>query len=214
MLHRHNNKIGLKKSKFILLFLVNFLCHCLTFVGQYSFTMPALSNKQKTKCNNMAAACQSCHKSQAGSPLLIPDSGNIGSSAPESGLEFLGTHNLDNGDISSGLDLEIKEKDEQGYLREGEDLNDIYSDDKQEELDDDKLLRLLLEKGLKKREQQSQQPLIAYQSLLQPPSVEQWKKAEQRRGMGYSAPLAKRTVREHKQKAQEAEIIAKETRKG
>ena len=207
MLRSHNNKIGLKKSKFILLFLVNFLCHCLTFVGQYSFTMPALSNKQKTKCNNMAAACQSCHKSQAGSPLLIPDSGNIGFSAPKSGLEFLGTHNLDNGDISSGLDLEVKEKDEQGYLREGEDLNDIYSDD-------DKLLRLLLEKGLNEREQQSKQPLIAYQSFLQPPSAEQWKKAEQRRGMGYSGPLAKRTVREHKQKAQEAEIIAKETRKG
>ena len=207
VLHSHNNKIGLKKSKFILLFLVNFLCHCLTFVGQYSFTMPALSNKQKTKCNNMAAACQSCHKSQAGSPLLIPDSGNIGFSAPESGLEFLGTHNLDNGDISSGLDLEVKEKDEQGYLREEEDLNDIYSDD-------DKLLRLLLEKGLNEREQQSKQPLIAYQSLLQPPSAEQWKKAEQKRGMGYSGPLAKRTVREHRQKAQEAEIIAKETRKG
>ena len=176
--------------------------------------MPALSNKQKTKCNNMAAACQSHHKSQAGSPLLIPDSGNIGSSAPESGLEFSGIHDLDNGDISGGLDLEVEEEDGQGYLREGEDLNVIYSDDELEELNDDELLRLLLEKGLKEREQQSKQPLTAYQSILQPPSAEQWKKVEQRRGMGYSGPPAERTVREHKQKAQEAEMIAKETQKG
>ena len=51
------------------------------------------------------------------------------------------------------MDLEVEEENGQGYLREGENLNDIYSDDELEELDDDELLRLLLEKGLKEREQ-------------------------------------------------------------
>ena len=51
-------------------------------------------------------------------------------------------------------------------------------------------------------------------SLLQPSSAEQWKKAEQRRGMGYSGPPAEKTVREHKQKAWEAEMIAQEIQKG
>ena len=40
------------------------------------------------------------------------------------------------------MDLEVEEEDEQGYLREGEDLNDIYSDGELEELDNHELLRL------------------------------------------------------------------------
>ena len=73
----------------------------------------------------MATAHKSCHKSQVVSPLLTADLENISSSALESSLEFLGIHDLDNGDIGGGLDLEVEEEDDQGYLREGEDLNDI-----------------------------------------------------------------------------------------
>ena len=207
MLHSHNGETGSKKSKFILLFLVNFL---LTFFGQYSFTMPALSNKQKTKCNNMATAHQPCHKSQAGSPLLIPDSGNIGSSAPESDLEFI------------TWIIEILVVVWIWRLKRG--MSKIIWERKRIWMTFIVMMSwrswMMMNywdycwRRVWKREQQSKQPLTAYKSLLQPSSAEQWKKAEQRRGMGYSGPLAERTVREHKQKAWEAEMIAQEIQKG
>ena len=196
--------------------------------------MPAYLNKQKKKQNSMAIARQTHHKFRAASPLLIPVPKNIGSSTPEGSPEFLAINDLNNGEISDGMDLELwpnspldlekdwddslnlAEEDEPGFVRERdlEELDEIYSDYEFSELEGEDLLKQMLEEGLKEREDEKRKPLTPYEKLLQPPSAEQWKKAERRRGLGYSGPPAERTVREHNQKAREAKRIAKEMREG
>jgi len=113
---------------------------------------------------------------------------------------------------------EEDEWDEQGYVMEGEELDDIYGDDELEELEGEELeasLKLAMENQLERIEQsnESYQP-TPYESIMQGASASEWKKAESKRGFGYSGPPAARTEREHRQKARKAEEINKEIRKG
>jgi hypothetical protein len=108
--------------------------------------------------------------------------------------------------------------DEQGYVMEGEELEDIYGDDELEELEGEELevsLKLAMENQLKRIEQSSEnyQP-TPYEAIMQGASASEWKKAESKSGFGYGGPPAARTEREHRQKAREAEEINKEIRKG
>jgi hypothetical protein len=91
----------------------------------------------------------------------------------------------------------------------------LNGDDELEELEGEELkasLKLAMENQLK-RVGQSNEP-TPYETIMQGASASEWKKAESKRGLGYSGPPAARTEREHRQKAREAEKINKEIRKG
>ncbi|KIM89851.1 hypothetical protein PILCRDRAFT_2129 [Piloderma croceum F 1598] len=97
---------------------------------------------------------------------------------------------------------------------EGEELDDIYGDDELEELEGEELkasLKLAMENQLK-RVGQSNEP-TPYETIMQGASTSEWKKAESKRGLGYSGPPATRTEREHRQNAREAEKINKGSEK-
>jgi len=209
--------------------------------------MPQPSKSAKNKAVGIAKARQSRHTSRASSPgLLVPDpeipttpEGSRRSSSP--GFEIM--IDLDSGDISDGMTvkaatdshLELEEDwgnefdqenkdqeedawDEQGYVMEGEELEDIYGDDELEELEGQELeasLKLAMENQLKRIEQSSENyQSTPYEAIMQGASASEWKKAESKRGFGYRGPPAARTEREHRQKAREAEEINKEIRKG
>jgi hypothetical protein len=152
------------------------------------------------------------------------DSGDISDgmtveAATDSHLELEGDWgclNLEEAKIDQeNKDQEWDEWDEQGYVMEGEELDVIYGDDELEELEGEELkasLKLAMENQLK-RVGQSNEP-TPYETIMQGASASEWKKAESKRGLGYSGPPAARTEREHRQKAREAEKINKEIRKG
>ena len=98
-------------------------------------------------------------------------------------------------------DQEEDEWDEQGYVMEGEELDDIYGDDELEELEGEELeasLKLAMENQLERIEQskENHQP-TPYEAIMQGASASEWKKAESKRGFGYNGPPAARTEREH-----------------
>ena len=113
---------------------------------------------------------------------------------------------------------EFEDEDEQGYVREGEELEDIYEDEELSELegeDLEKSLKLVMENQMERMEQRKrEQELTPYETVMQGASTSVWKKAESKRALGYSGPPAVRTAREHRQKARKAEEINKEKRKG
>ena len=115
-------------------------------------------------------------------------------------------------------DQEGDEWDEQGYVMEREELDDIYGDDELEELEGEELeasLKLAMKNQLERIEQrnESYQP-TPYESIMQGASASEWKEAESKRGFGYSGPPAARTERKHRQKARKAEKINQKIRKG
>ena len=122
----------------------------------------------------------------------------------------------------SGFEAEIdqyfEDEDEQGYIREGEELEDIYEDDELSEMEGEELeksLKLVMEDQMERMEQRKRdQELTSYETVMQGASASDWKKAESKRGLRYSSPPAARTEREHRQKAREAEDINKKIRKG
>src|ERR1700692_2669029 len=162
--------------------------------------------------------------------------------SPSPGPEIL--TNLDNEEINEGIILEgprnsplglgrswdqldlseakidqyFEDEDEQGYVREGEELEDIYEDDELSEMEgeeSEKSLKLVMEDQMERMEQrQRDQELTSYETVMQGASASDWKKAESKRGLGYSGPPAARTEREHRQKARKAEELNKEIRKG
>ena len=105
-------------------------------------------------------------------------------------------NNLYSGDINDGMiveaatdshlqlnkDQEKDEWDEQGYVMEGEELDDIYGDDELEKLEGEELeasLKLAMENQLERIEQsnESYQP-TPYESIMQGASASEWKDAE------------------------------------
>ena len=114
--------------------------------------------------------------------------------------------------------FEFVDEDEQRYVREDEELEDIYEDDKLSELEGEELqqsLRLVMEDQMGRIEQRKKdQGLTPYETVLQGASAADWKKAESKRGLGYSGPPAARTEREHRQKARKAEEINQKIRQG
>jgi len=116
------------------------------------------------------------------------------------------------------IDQYFEDEDEQGYVREGEELEDIYEDDELSEMEGEELeksLKLVMEDQMERMEQRKRdQELTSYETVMQGASASDWKKAESKRGLGYSGPPAARTEREHRQKEREAEEINKKIRKG
>ena len=112
-------------------------------------------------------------------------------------------------------DQEEEEQDEQGHVMVREGLDDIYKDDELEELEGEELkasLKLVMENQLKRIQQRNE--LTPYEAIMQGASASEQKKAELKRGLGYSGFLAARTERGHRQKVREAENFYEETRKG
>ena len=101
---------------------------------------------------------------------------------------------------SSESEAKIDE-DEQGYVREGEELEDIYEDDELSELEGEELeksLKLVMENWMERMEQRKREKeLTSYETVMQGASTSVWKKAESKRVLGYRGPLAARTAREH-----------------
>lgn len=99
----------------------------------------------------------------------------------------------------------------------GKNLEDIYEDELSE-LEGEELqqsLRLVMEDQMGRVEQRKKdQGLTPYETVLQGASAADWKKAEYKRGLGYSGPPAARTEREHRQKARKAEEINQKIRQG
>lgn len=114
--------------------------------------------------------------------------------------------------------FESEDEDEQGYIRQGEELEDIYGDDELSELEGDELersLKLVMEDQMERIEKRKRdQELTPYETVMQGASASDWKMAESKRSLGYSGPPAARTQREHRQKARKAEEINREIRKG
>ena len=94
----------------------------------------------------------------------------------------------------------------------------VDEDDKLSELEGEELqqsLRLVMEDQMGRIEQRKKdQGLTPYETVLQGASAADWKKAESKRGLGYSGPPAARTEREHRQKARKAEEINQKIRQG
>ena len=114
--------------------------------------------------------------------------------------------------------FESEDEDEQGYIRQGEELEDIYGDDELSELEGDELersLKLVMEDQMERIEKRKRdQELTPYETVMQGASASDWKMAESKRSLGYSGPPTARTQREHRQKARKAEEINREIRKG
>ena len=114
--------------------------------------------------------------------------------------------------------FESENEDEQGYIRQGEELEDIYGDNELSELKGDELersLKLVMEDQMERIEKRKRdQELTPYETVMQGASASDWKMAESKRSLGYSGPPAAWTQREHRQKARKAEEINREIRKG
>src|SRR6267154_6708703 len=118
--------------------------------------MPRKSKTAKQKAMGIAKACASRHPSRTSDSILIPDAemnDTTPETSPSPGLEI--TTDLDNEEINEGIALEgpkdsslgldgswdyldfsevkieyFEFQDEQGYVREGEELEDIFENDK------------------------------------------------------------------------------------
>ena len=208
--------------------------------------MPRKSKNAQQKAAGIAKARASRHPSRTSDSVLIPDAETNDATTPETspspGPEII--TNPDNGEVNEGIILEgprnspwglegswdqldlseakidqyFEDEDEQGYVREGEELEDIYEDDELSEMEGEELeksLKLVMEDQMERMEQTKRdQELTSYETVMQSASASDWKKAESKRGLGYSGPPAVRTEREHRQKARKAEEINKEIRKG
>ena len=123
----------------------------------------------------------------------------------------------DEDEVEDEVEVEVEVEDEQRYVREGEELEDIYEDDQLSELegeDLEKTVKLVMENQMERIEQRKrEQELTPYETVMQGASTSVWKKAESKRALGYSGPPAVRTAREHRQKARKAEEINKEINK-
>ena len=97
------------------------------------------------------------------------------------------------------IDQYFEDEDEQGYVREGEKLEDIYEDNELSEMEGDELqksLKLVMEGQMKRMEQRMRdQELTSYETVMQGACASDWKKAESKRGLGYSGPPVVRTKR-------------------
>lgn len=209
--------------------------------------MPQKSKSDKQKAAGIANAHASHHPSQISDSVLIPDTetNNDTMTKISQSPRIKVISDLENEDISEGiafegprdsplglegswdqLDLsgveidqyfEFVDEDEQRYVREGEELEDIYEDELSE-LGGEELqqsLRLVMEDQMGRVEQRKKdQGLTPYKTVLQGASAADWKKAEYKRGLGYSGPPAARTEREHRQKARKAEEINQKIRQG
>ena len=210
--------------------------------------MPQKSKTVKQKAASIAKARASRHPSQISDSVLVPDPEMNNTTTPETspspGLTII--RDLDNEEINEEITLErprdspmglegswdhldlseakigqyfeFEDEDEQGYVREGEELEDIYEDGELSELEGEELeksLKLVMEDEMERMEQRKRdQELTPYETVMRGASASDWKKAESKRGLGYSGPPAARTEREHRQKAREAEKTNKEIRKG
>jgi hypothetical protein len=208
--------------------------------------MPRKSKNAQQKAAGISKARASHHPSQTSDLVLIPDAETNDATTPETspspGPEII--TNPDNEEINEGIILEgpknsplglarswdqldlseakidqyFEDEDEQGYVREGEELEDIYEDDELSEMEGEELeksLKLVMEDQMERMEQRKRdQELTSYETVMQGASASDWKKAESKRGLGYSGPPAARTEREHRQKARKAEEINKKIRKG
>ena len=114
--------------------------------------------------------------------------------------------------------FESEDEDEQGYIRQGEELEDIYGDDELSELEGDELersLKLMMEDQMERIEKRKRdQELTPYETVMQGTLASDWKMAESKRSLAYSGPPAAWTQREHRQKARKAEEINREIIKG
>ena len=208
--------------------------------------MPRKSKTVQQKAASIAKARASRHPSRISDSVLVPDpemnNTTTAETSPSPGLEII--TDLDNEEINEEITLEgprdspmglegswdhldlfeaeidryFEDKDEQGYVREGEELEDIYEDSELSELEGEELeksLKLVMEDEMERMEQRKRdQELTPYETVMQGVSASDWKKAESKRGLGYSGHPAARTEREHRQKAREAEDINKKIRKG
>jgi hypothetical protein len=208
--------------------------------------MPRKSKTVQQKAASIAKARASRHPSRISDSVLVPDpemnNTTTAETSPSPGLEII--TDLDNEEINEEITLEgprdspmglegswdhldlfeaeidryFEDEDEQGYVREGEELEDIYEDSELSELEGEELeksLKLVMEDEMERMEQRKRdQELTPYETVMQGVSASDWKKAESKRGLGYSGPPAARTEREHRQKAREAEDINKKIRKG
>ena len=129
-----------------------------------------------------------------------------------------GWDDFDFSEVTINQYFESEDEDEQGYIRQGEELQDIYRDDELSELEGDKLersLKLVMEDQMERIEKRKRdQELTPYETVMQGTSASDWKMAESKRSLGYSGPPAAQTQREHRQKARKAEEINREIRKG
>jgi hypothetical protein len=210
--------------------------------------MPQKSKTVKRKAASIAKAHTSGHPSRISDSVLVPDPEMNNTTMPEMtpspGLKII--RDLDNEEINEEITLEgprdspmglegswdhldlseakinlyfeFEDEDEQGYVREGEELEDIYEDRELSELEGEELeknLKLVMEDEMERMEQRKRdQELTPYETVMQGVSASDWRKAESKRGLGYSGPPAARTEREHRQKAREAEKTNKKIRKG
>ena len=181
--------------------------------------MPRKSKTAQQKASSIAIARAFRHSSPSSDAEMVTTPPETSSTSPNAEIII----DLDNEDINEGIDLEehslfgLEDEDEQGYVREGEELEDIYEDDELSELEGEELektLKLVMENQMERMEQRKKQELTPYEIVMQGASTSVWKKAESKRTLGYSGPPAVRTVREHRQKARKAEEINKEIRKG
>jgi hypothetical protein len=103
------------------------------------------------------------------------------------GLEGSWDH-LDLSEAKINLYFEFEDEDEQGYVREGEELEDIYEDGELSELEGEELeksLKLVMEDEMERMEQRKRdQELTPYETVMQGASASDWRKAESKRGLG------------------------------
>ena len=85
-----------------------------------------------------------------------------------------------------------EDEDEQGYIRQGEELEDINRDDELSELEGDGLersLKLVMEDQMERIEKRKrEQECTPYETIMQGASASDWKMAESKRSLGYSGP--------------------------
>ena len=210
--------------------------------------MPRKSKTVQQKAASIAMARASRHPSRISDSVSVPDPEMNNTTTPETspspGLEII--TDLDNEEVNKEITLEgprdspmglegswdhldlseakidqyfeFEDEDEQGYVREREELEGIYEDSELSELEGEELeksLKLVMEDEMERVEQRKRdQELTPYETVMQGASASDWKKAESKRGLGYSGPPAARTEREHRQKEREAEEINKKIRKG
>jgi hypothetical protein len=166
------------RTRIIVKFFVLFFCDFAnTPIHSTLLYMPRPSKSAKKKATGIAKACQSRHTSRASSPgLLVPDPETSpitpkGSRSSSPSFEIM--NDLYSGNISDGMMVETAtdshlvldknqeedEWDEQGYVIEGEELDDIYGDGELEELEGEELeasLKLSMENQLERIEQSNE----------------------------------------------------------
>ena|SRR6267154_146997 len=163
--------------------------------------MPRKSKTAKQKAMGIAKACASRHPSRTSDSILIPDAemnDTTPETSPSPGLEI--TTDLDNEEINEGIALEgpkdsplgldgswdyldlseakidqyFEFEDEQGYVREGEELEDIFEDDELSELEGEELeksLKLVMEDQMERISE-----LTPYETVMQGASASDWKR--------------------------------------